>query len=63
MRKKTDKAPTQILKRTAKQVTSVPPVTEIEIKDAPDERYNFDFDAYDNDLKIHLFVANCIQKI
>ena len=59
--KKTHKdQPTKILKRTAQQATSVPPVTKIEIEDAPDERYNFDFDAYDDDLQIHPVAANCI---
>jgi len=61
--KKTDKEPTKILQRTAQQATSVPPVTKIEIKDVPNERYNFDFDAYDDDLILHPFVACCIQKI
>ena len=62
--KKTDKEqPTKILQRTAQQATSVPPVAKIEIKDAPHERFDFDFDAYDDDLKIHPVLVNCIKKI
>ena len=59
--KKTDKEqPTKILQRTAQQATSVPPVAKIEIKDEPNEHFDFDFDTYDDDLQIHPVVTNCI---
>ena len=61
--KKTDKEqPTKVLQRTAQQATSVPSVAKTEIKDEPNEHFDFDFDTYDDDLQIHPFVANCIQK-
>ena len=45
--------PTKILTRKAQQATNVPPVPEIEINEDPDERFDFDFDAYTDDLQLH----------
>ena len=55
--------PTKILTRKAQQATNVPPFAEIEIKENPDERFDFDFDAYTDDSQLHPVMANCIQKI
>ena len=55
--------PTKILTRTAQQATSVLPVAKIEIKEDPDERFDFDFDVYNDDLQLHPVLANCIKKI
>ena len=55
--------PTKILTRKAQQATNVPPVLDIEINDSPDERFDFDFEAYTDDSKIHPILANCIQKV
>ena len=62
--KKVDKdQPIKILTRKAQQATNVPPVAEIKIDQDPDERFDFDFDAYDDDLQLHPVLANCIRKI
>jgi len=60
---KTETSPTQILKRTAQQATSVPPVSDIQLENQYDEHFDFNFDDYEDDSKIHPCMANCIQQI
>ena len=58
--KKTEMTPTQILKRTAQQATRVSPVSNIQLENQYDEHFDFNFDDYEDDSKIHPCMVNCI---